>query len=393
MNIVITEGTPLVPCRARDSVTDKADFLLAISIGCHYPPVRETAVKVQRHGRTDSEEHFLGPQIARYGIRRIASLPRVYLYYFGIIRRALKMHPETRDACYIGRFWFPCLVGIWARKRGLVKKVVYWGSDFYSVSGTWENRLVSGLFLVLEKYCVRRVDEVWYVSERTRAAHEDPSGTRWTRSIEKLVPIAFDVRPEVHGLWQPSDPHRLVYVGMVYMGQGVEIILAAMKKVRDRIPDIKLDVVGTGPDLENFRNLAVELGVADIATFHGYVEEESRVHQIVGRSAAGFALYADRAANHTWYAVTAKAFMYVGCGVPVFITESAGSFDYMMKGGAGLKVEYQVDSVAEGIMTLCASSEMHERYRESARRLADRFCEQADTLRNAMLAACGEKEG
>lgn len=60
------------------------------------------------------------------------------------------------------------------------------------------------------------------------------------------------------------DPSRptLLFVGRFYRRKGLPILLAAMRRVRDRIPAARLLVVGDGPHAPEYRHLARPLGDA-----------------------------------------------------------------------------------------------------------------------------------
>lgn len=63
------------------------------------------------------------------------------------------------------------------------------------------------------------------------------------------------------------DPVRLLFVGRVIRTKGVRDAVRAMGRLTD-LP-VVLDVVGDGFDRSSCEQLAAELGVADVVTFHG----------------------------------------------------------------------------------------------------------------------------
>lgn len=103
----------------------------------------------------------------------------------------------------------------------------------------------------------------------------------------------------------------------------MDVILPAIAEARHFYPDISLDVIGTGPDLDRARILADQLGANDCVTFHGFLPDDD-MHRIVASAAAGFALYDGSMAVHSSYTVSAKVHVYVACGTPVIINRGSG---------------------------------------------------------------------
>jgi glycosyltransferase involved in cell wall biosynthesis len=66
-----------------------------------------------------------------------------------------------------------------------------------------------------------------------------------------------------------SGPQRLLTVGLLYEAKGIEYLLEAVRQLRERRDDFRLDIVGDGPARARWESLGSELGVADVVTFHG----------------------------------------------------------------------------------------------------------------------------
>lgn len=72
-------------------------------------------------------------------------------------------------------------------------------------------------------------------------------------------------------LYSPQvDGERLLYLGRLTKEKGVNILLQALAGLNEH-----LDIAGTGPEEENLKALAQELGLAEKVTFHGHLEGEA----------------------------------------------------------------------------------------------------------------------
>lgn len=381
MKLIIAQGKPVVPSRALDRITAEADLFIQVNMGLHYVAGAESTVVVQRRGQTEHTANVPVRRIPSRGILRKLLLPWAHLAHIRLVRRTLEAWPESRDAVFIARNWLCCLAGLDARKRGLSRKVVFWVGDFFPRAAKLETRV----YHLLKDYALKHADGVWYANRRLMDAYTAADGkTRLARGEEKIVPILYDAHPEVQALWQPSALGRLVYVGYVQESQGVLLALQAMAALKSEMPGLTLDVVGKGPDLEKAVAEAGRLGLSDRVVFHGFVADEAAVRNIAAGCAAGLALYDPERAGHARYTITSKVMMYVGCGLPVIITPSAGSCDYVMEGGAGVKVEYTVESVAAGIREMCGGLDRHTRLRGAARKLSEGFDADAALLKSAI---------
>ncbi|WP_039802964.1 glycosyltransferase family 4 protein [Nocardia araoensis] len=112
----------------------------------------------------------------------------------------------------------------------------------------------------------------------------------------------------------------------------IEDALAAVARLRHRIPGLRLDVIGDGWWADNLRDNAVELGIADAVTFHGHVDER-RKHELLARAwvhvlpsrKEGWGLAVIEAAQH---------------GVPtVGYRSSRGLTDSIVDGATGILVD------------------------------------------------------
>ncbi|WP_174189183.1 glycosyltransferase family 4 protein [Nocardia barduliensis] len=143
----------------------------------------------------------------------------------------------------------------------------------------------------------------------------------------------------------------------------IEDALAAVARLRDRVPGLRLDVIGGGWWADNLRDNARELGIADAVTFHGHVDER-RKHELLARAwvhvlpsrKEGWGLAVIEAAQH---------------GVPtVGYRSSRGLTDSIVDGATGILVD-DVAQLADAVGDLLddpgARTVMGEKARARAR--------------------------
>ena len=107
------------------------------------------------------------------------------------------------------------------------------------------------------------------VSESTR--EEMVSQLRWKGSIGLLRNGSGE--PDWGCDVEAKDPHRVVALGRLVPHKRVDLVVRAVAALRAEIPDLRLDVIGRGPEDAALRDLVSELGLQDAVTVHGFLDE------------------------------------------------------------------------------------------------------------------------
>ncbi|MDG4835694.1 glycosyltransferase family 4 protein [Micromonospora sp. WMMD967] len=109
------------------------------------------------------------------------------------------------------------------------------------------------------------------VSPSTAAAVRDRLG--WAGPVV-VVPNGADADQPPRG---SRDEHpRLVCVGRVTRHKRVDLVLDAVDRLRSERPELRLDIVGGGPDVETIRRQVDERGLNDVVTVHGHLPSAER---------------------------------------------------------------------------------------------------------------------
>ncbi|MCG5471617.1 glycosyltransferase family 4 protein [Micromonospora sp. LAH09] len=109
------------------------------------------------------------------------------------------------------------------------------------------------------------------VSPSTATAVRDRLG--WAGPVV-VVPNGADADHHRGGV-RDSRP-RIVCVGRVTRHKRVDLVLDAVGQLRPERPDLRLDIVGGGPDVETIRRQVDERGLADVVTVHGHLPSAER---------------------------------------------------------------------------------------------------------------------
>jgi glycosyltransferase involved in cell wall biosynthesis len=77
-----------------------------------------------------------------------------------------------------------------------------------------------------------------------------------------------------------SDTPRVVVLSRLVPHKQIEDALDAVAMLRARIPDLRLDVVGDGWWRRRLVEHAEQLGISDVVTFHGHVDDTTKHHLV-----------------------------------------------------------------------------------------------------------------
>jgi glycosyltransferase involved in cell wall biosynthesis len=205
-------------------------------------------------------------------------------------------------------------------------------------------------------------DRVLPVSQSLRRAIEGYG----LRAKFRVVPNAVNTDLFAPQSWEERRNGflRLLFVGGLVEGKGLPILLDAMSQLRRRRPDLHLDVIGQGPELENHRRLAARLGLEERAVFHGAKSREE---------VAAFFRRADLfvlpSLCETFSVATAEA---LAAGVPALVTRCGGPEELVTEQSGLVVPPRDAHALASSLCVMLDRREAYDR-QEIARAARDRF--------------------
>lgn len=163
--------------------------------------------------------------------------------------------------------------------------------------------------------------------------------------------------------WQ--DDKVLVSSGRLAKEKNWDTLLNAVKKVHQKHADLRVVLIGGGPEKEALQNLAAELGIADRVTFTGELPFSEVIQYLKAADLFGFA-----SVTETQGLVTMEA---LAAGLPVVAVDASGTRDIVDDGEQGYLVSNDSGALAESISRLLDSPESMEKFRSNALKKAREF--------------------
>lgn len=157
---------------------------------------------------------------------------------------------------------------------------------------------------------------------------------------------------EVRQRYGLGDDPVVVCVSRVVERKGQDTLIRILPELRRRVPHARLLIVGSGPFMDQIRDLATERGVNDWVTFAGKVSDED----LPAHFAAGDVFAMPCRERKGGLEVEAFGIVFIqaqAVGVPVIAGNIGGVPDSLRDGSTGLLVESTDESaVLEGVAEL-----------------------------------------
>lgn len=226
------------------------------------------------------------------------------------------LRDKTRFDYFIGLENVNALAGIFLRKLGRVRTVIYYVFDYSP--DRFGNKLFNRLYLALDRYCATRADYIWDVSKAMQHARIEVGLNPDTSAPVIHVPIGLYPQQIQAESISKIDKHSLVYMGTLGPENGPDIALSAFALVNKKFPDASLHVIGGGgKDLAALKQISARMHLGKSVIFHGFVQSSLDMSKILRSCAIGLAPYRNIPGSPRFYADSSKIRAYFASGLAV----------------------------------------------------------------------------
>ena len=192
---------------------------------------------------------------------------------------------------------------------------------------------------------------------------------------EKMMafPLGLNVKrlsPKISGIYireklKLNNPPTIIYVGTMEKVRGLDFLLRVLVRVKKKIQDIKLLMVGDGSDRTQLEKLSQSLGIKESVTFTGQVPR-SQVPEYIAAADVGVSPIPPL----PMYQVSSptKLIEYMGMGRAAIGNNIPDQKEVINNSGGGICVRYDEGEFARAIIELLnnpkKAKEMGEKGRE-----------------------------
>lgn len=278
-------------------------------------------------GRRDpSEERVEGVRVRRLPLEHrrgvgVAGALREYIGFTGLAARELARRASYNVVHVHAPPDFLILSALVPRLRGarLIIDIHDLSSDMFAMR--FGDRIGAGalgrILRLVERMATASASAVVTVHEPYRAE----LGRRGVpeRKIVVVLNSVDESRLPAGLAGSEKDPFRIVYHGTITPHYGVDLLVRAAARTRERADNLRLELYGDGDQLQAVRQLAAELGLADrLITTDGYLPHGEVLAHVAG---ANVGVIPNRPTRHHRLALSSKLFEYVALGVPVAVAD------------------------------------------------------------------------
>lgn len=271
------------------------------------------------------------------------------VYVLSIIYSAVRLGEKFDLFIGVGPYYN--LAGLLLKSIGFVKHVLYYAGDYFppaeNVSVTLNFKLK--LFHFLDSLSVRYSDGVWSSLESVRVAHSKSGVFPPKGSVDFVAPLGLKKHRDVFVTTKRG--HELVYFGSVQRGKGIELLIEVMPELIRKVPDILVNIVGTGSMEDEFRGLVKNHCFERYFNFFGYVPNGQRLDEILSRSSLGLALFDPRDGEFSQYVNPGKVMEYISRGIPPVISKNIPIASDISEMRGGYCIDYSPASLCSAIIS------------------------------------------
>ncbi|KKR71545.1 hypothetical protein A3A55_04670 [Candidatus Roizmanbacteria bacterium RIFCSPLOWO2_01_FULL_40_14] len=224
-------------------------------------------------------------------------------------------------------------IGLIMKKMGLVQKTVFWVWDYYPP--IHEDKIIMLMRMIYWQFdkISSHSDRVVFVNNRLMQLRKEIGVLPRNKSFP-VVSIGTDLLFK-----ERSDSKTLTFgfIGVIKKSQGIEMILDNAEYIKKHFPQVKFEIIGSGPDEDHFKRMVKDFVFP--VTFHGYLEGES-FNDVLAKCTIGIATYIPDKSNVSHYGDPGKIKRYLSLGLPVIATDVFEFSDEIIKSGAGIIIDY-----------------------------------------------------
>ncbi len=294
-------------------------------------------------------------------------MPFNLFFAYRIYRLSLKMNAGLIVAKSL-KVFFP----VWVAARALGIPVVFDMAEYFRGHGQlversfWEGLIKFPAFVgFLERTAVRLADAVWVVVQEQRDRFIDIPGSDEKVSVVSNTPEINNLEDIAGAGREAAGPLRLIYVGYIVEGRGIQLILNAISLLPPEA-NVEFWVVGYGVYLDKCRALAEDLKLGHKVVFKGRVPPEE-VSAYLALCDVG--VIPHKVCNFWNHTIPNKLFDYMLMSMPVMSTPNGPIMNVIEGEKCGVIVPEDPEEVASSILWLednrGAVEEMGRRGREA----------------------------
>ncbi|MFC5542454.1 glycosyltransferase family 4 protein [Ureibacillus suwonensis] len=249
-------------------------------------------------------------------------------------------------------------------------KVIYTVHGFHFFKGApIKNWLI---FYPIEKWLSKYTDCIITINNEDYNIAKEKFNSKYVKMINgvgintsKFTPQTLSKKIELRKEYGYSEKNFiLIFVGELNRNKHQDLLIKTVYKLKDKIPNMKLLLVGNGNMFEKYNKLVCKLGLEEYVEFLGYRSDVPNLMII-----SDIAVSSSRREGLPVNVMEAMA-----TGLPLIVTNCRGNRDLVKNGKNGYLIEIDdVDSFVNKIEELYVSKNTRENFGKESRKNIEKY--------------------
>ncbi len=266
---------------------------------------------------------------------------------------------------FIGFEAINALAGVFLKKLGKIKTVIYYVSDYSP--NRYSQKWFNDLYLWLDRQAAMKADVIWDVSWAMQPARVK-AGLNLKKSAPVLqVPNALYPKQIFQAQEKDVISYSLVFMGTLGQENGPDLAVEALPLVLKKFPKATLHIVGGGAaNEERLQKLVKRLKIEKAVVFHGFIADREKVSATIKSFAIALAPYINIPGSARLYGDATKIRAYLAAGLPTITTTVPPLGKDAEKRGAAIIVQDNKKALADAIIKVFIDKKLYRSLRKNA---------------------------
>ncbi len=324
-------------------LTSRTDEFVSILHPFSYSSVSNSAYIVHSKGECRESLYWRNIKFSEV----LSYVQHIVLTLYWILRS------RRRFDIYVGIDNLNAFTGIVLRKLGMANKVIFYVIDY--TPKRFRNTFVNILYHSLDGFCVRHSDYVWNISERIAEVRRK-QGVSTAKNL--VVPVGIELEKIGRFADGERDRHKLVFVSHLTKSKGVDLAIGSMKAIKQKVPEVILEIIGTGPHEQALKKMCEVQGLSNYVKFLGAMDHD-KLFEYLPSCGIALATYLDDSDSITYYADPTKPKEYLACGLPVVITRVPWIAEEIERRSMGIVIGYTKEELTNAVVKLLQNNDFY----------------------------------
>ncbi len=233
---------------------------------------------------------------------------------------------------------------------GVVKETIYWVWDYYPLEAkSLQEKIIRYLYWYVDTDSAKKSTKTFFLHSRLKQLRIRISGNKYI-SKKSIIPIGTS--SNLVTIKQKLTP-IIGYLGVLKKTQGIEILFESFPQLLKQYPNLKVEIIGSGPEEKNLRRKAATFG--DKIKFYGFLESLSEIQRLMTKWSVGIATYVPVSDNPAYFTDPSKIKTYLGAAVPVISTIVTPFSKQIEKSKAGFVINYTQEEFVKAVKEILDS--------------------------------------